>query len=186
MKKRVRIRKLGSSLKHSKAIMRSLLTSLVEHERIVTTVAKAKELKIEADKLITKAKNKDKLHGRRMVNKILYTKETQTKVMHVLGPRYQFREGGYTRVMKLAKHRGRDAADMAAIEYVDRPGEIRAARPPSIFQKKSLEEVMKDLSLDPAPYIEEVDEGEDDPLYVAPEKSEEATEEAKEDTKEEK
>ena len=53
-----------------------------------------------------------------------------TKLFEILGPRYSDREGGYTRVMKLSKNRAGDNAPMAVIEYVDRPGEIRAARPP--------------------------------------------------------
>ena len=53
-----------------------------------------------------------------------------TKLFEVLGPRYQDRDGGYTRVLKLSKNRRGDNAEMAVIEYVDRPGEVRAARPP--------------------------------------------------------
>lgn len=102
-----------------------------------------------AEKLITKAKGKDSLYARRQINRIVRTPVAQSKLMNVLGPRYKFREGGYTRIMKLSEPRAGDNADMSVIEYVDRPGEIRAARPPSILQKQmdSLEEVLSRLGL---------------------------------------
>jgi len=130
-------------------MLRNMVTSLIEHERIVTTVAKAKEVQSMAEKLITTAKKPNKLHARRQANKIVRTATAQTKLMNVLGPRYEFRQGGYTRIMKLAQPRAGDKADMALIEYVDRPGEIRAARPPSVFQNNdmSLEEVMHQLGI---------------------------------------
>ena len=151
MKKRINFRKLGRTPSHKWAMLRNMVTSLIEHERIVTTTPKAKEVQSLAEKLITTvkpptiidnnnnvAKNKppkDYLHARRQINKIVRTAEAQTKLINVLGPRYQFREGGYTRIMKLAKRRAGDKADMAVLEYVDRPGEIRAARPPSVLRK---------------------------------------------------
>jgi large subunit ribosomal protein L17 len=70
------------------------------------------------------------LHARRMADKIVREKPVLSKLFEVLGPRYQDREGGYTRVMQLARRRQGDNAPMAIIEYIDRPGEIRAARPP--------------------------------------------------------
>lgn len=155
MKKRINFRKLGRTPTHKWAMLRNMVTSLIEHERIVTTLPKAKELQSLAEKIITTAKKPDKLHARRQANKIVRTSEAQTKLMNVLGPRYQFREGGYTRIMKLARPRAGDKADMAVIEYVDRPGEIRAARPPSFFEGKSLEEVMKALGLDNKHLVDE-------------------------------
>lgn len=148
MRKRMNFRKLGRTPTHKWAMLRNMVTSLIEHERIVTTLPKAKELQSLAEKLITTAKKSDKLHARREANKIVRTPETQTKLINVLGPRYQFREGGYTRIMKLAQPRAGDKADMAVIEYVDRPGEIRAARPPSMFAGKTLAEVMQSLGLE--------------------------------------
>eukprot|EP00522_Entomoneis_paludosa_P011868 CAMPEP_0172439016 /NCGR_PEP_ID=MMETSP1065-20121228/134_1 /TAXON_ID=265537 /ORGANISM="Amphiprora paludosa, Strain CCMP125" /LENGTH=163 /DNA_ID=CAMNT_0013187637 /DNA_START=141 /DNA_END=632 /DNA_ORIENTATION=- len=138
---------MGANSTHKWAMLRGLVTSLVVHERIVTTVAKAKEMQRLSENMITTAKKTDKLHARRLINKFIYTKHAQAKLMHVLGPRYQFREGGYTRVMKLAKPKMKDKSDMAVIEYVDRPGEIRAARPPAAFQNLSLEEVMEKLGI---------------------------------------
>ena len=113
------------SSSHKWAMLRNLVTSLIEHERIITTTAKAKEMRTLAEKVITMAKKPDKLHGRRMANKIVRTDQARTKLMRVLGPRYEHRDGGYTRIMKLAKPRKGDGADMSVIEYVDRPGEIQ-------------------------------------------------------------
>jgi large subunit ribosomal protein L17 len=147
MKKRIAFRKLGRTPTHKWAMLRNLVSSLIEHERVVTTLPKAKEVRNIAEKLITTAKGPDKLHARRQVNKIVRTPTTQTKLIEVLGPRYEFRQGGYTRIMKMAMPRHGDKADMAVIEYVDRPGEIRAARPPSMFANRTLDEVFKDLAI---------------------------------------
>lgn len=101
-----------------------------------------------AEKLITIAKKPDKVHSRREINKILYTDQAASKLIHVLGPRYEFRQGGYTRVLKLSKRRAGDNSDMSLIEYVDRPGEVRAARPPTQFQKEAdISAIMESLGL---------------------------------------
>ena len=169
MKKRINFRKLGRTPTHKWAMLRNMVTSLIEHERIVTTLPKAKELQSLAEKVVTMAKKPDKLHGRRQANKIIRTPEAQTKLMNVLGPRYQFREGGYTRIMKLAQPRAGDKADMAVIEYVDRPGEIRAARPPAFFQGKSLEEIMKALGIEDKQVVVDSGEGEQNEESAKPE-----------------
>jgi large subunit ribosomal protein L17 len=148
MKKRIAFRKLGRTPSHKWAMLRNLVSSLIEHERVVTTLPKAKEVQSLAEKLITTAKGSDKLHARRQANKIVRTPTAQTKLIEVLGPRYEHRQGGYTRIMKLAMPRQGDKADMAVIEYVDRPGEIRAARPPSNLVNKTLEEVFQQLSVE--------------------------------------
>lgn len=146
MRKGFNWRRLNRNASHKFAMLRNMVSSLIEHERITTTVAKAKEVQTLAEKLITKAKLPDKLHARREINKIVRTKPVATKLMEVLGPRYAFRQGGYTRIMKLTKPRAGDNSDMAVIEYVDRPGEIRAARPafsvpPSQFMESILSKV---------------------------------------------
>ena len=130
-------------------MLRNLVTSLIEHERIITTTAKAKEMRRMAERMITIAKKPNKLNARRAVGRVVRTDLACTKLMRVLGPRYEFRNGGYTRVMKLAKPRLGDRADMSVIEYVDRPGEIRAARPPkALRQIQSLDELLKKLGLE--------------------------------------
>jgi ribosomal protein L17 len=101
-----------------------------------------------AEKLITVAKKPDPIHARREINKVLYTDSAATKLLNVLAPRYQLRQGGYTRVLKLSQKRAGDNADMALIEYVDRPGEVRVARPPALLQtEKDLSAVLRALGL---------------------------------------
>lgn len=117
-------RKLGRDSAHRKALLRNLSTSLIVHERIETTEKKAMELRSYAEKLVTLAKRND-LHARRQAKKIVFDvvadeKTGQTalqKLFEEIGPKYQDRNGGYTRVIKTEKRRG-DAADMAFIEFV--------------------------------------------------------------------
>jgi large subunit ribosomal protein L17 len=156
MKKRIAHRKLGRTTSHRWAMFRNMLTDLILHERIVTTTPKAKEVQPLAEKLISVAKmglsDHKAVHARRQVNQIVRTADMQTKLLTVLGPRYQHREGGYTRILKLAAPRAGDKADMAVLEYVDRPGEIRAARPPTHLQKmESLQQVLESLGISNEP-----------------------------------
>lgn len=109
-------RKLGRTPSHRKALLKNLLNSLIEHERITTTVAKAKELRRIADRAITLGK-KDTTHARRMLFAILVNKKNTAKVFDVLAKRYMDRNGGYTRVVKTGFRAG-DAAEMAIIEYL--------------------------------------------------------------------
>lgn len=105
------------------------MTSLVQHERIRTTLAKAKEVQRHADRAITWAKlGSHQYH----VKAAGYLRSTDMvkKLFSVLGPRYAEREGGYTRILR-AGFRAGDRAEMAILEYVDRPGEARPARPPA-------------------------------------------------------
>ena len=92
-------------------------------------------------------KQKGTIHARRQANQVIREKPALTKLFEILGPRYQDRDGGYTRVMKLAKNRAGDNAPMAVIEYVDRPGEIRAARPPPRRVARNLEEVLEAVGI---------------------------------------
>lgn len=128
-KKMVHFRKLSRTTKHRKAMFRNMVTSLIHHERIKTTVPKAKELKRFADKMVTLGKrpNSANLNAARA---FLRDELAVHKLFNVLGPRYEFRQGGYCRILRIG-HRQRDKADMAFIEYVDREGEIRQAKPPS-------------------------------------------------------
>ncbi len=127
-------------------MLRNMVTSLIKHERIVTTLAKAKTLQRVADKIVKFGKNGD-LHSRRQADKIIREKPVLTKLFEVLGPRYQDREGGYTRVMKLSKNRKGDNSRMAVIEYVDRPGEVRAARPPPKRIMETLDDVLNGVGI---------------------------------------
>ena len=185
MRKRNHFRQLGRTPSHKMAMLRNMVTSLIEHERIVTTLAKAKEVQRLAEKIVTMAKrgtvratkvlstqnvdatdltqeNSDSngviepsvvsdtdlsshskqqkqlftnassqlLHAHRQIGRIVRTDIAVQKVMNVLRHRYDVRVGGYTRILKLAKPRAGDNANMAIIEYVDHSNEVRAARPP--------------------------------------------------------
>lgn len=117
-------RKLGRSSAHRKALFRNMVTSLLEHEQIRTTDAKAKELRGVAERMITLGK-KGTLHARRQALRTIRSKDVTSKVFDELASRYRDRPGGYTRVIKLGQRPG-DAAPMAIIELVDR-GEATAS-----------------------------------------------------------
>lgn len=110
-------RQLSRTREHREAMLRNMTTSLILHERLETTVAKAKELRRYAEPLITKAKRGD-LHSRRLVARRVHDGQALTRLFEELGPRYADRPGGYTRVRQLG-HRPGDAADMAIIELVE-------------------------------------------------------------------
>ena len=112
-------RQLNRNSSHRKAMFRNMACSLFEHEVIKTTVPKAKELKKVAEPLITLAKS-DSVANRRLAFARTGSKETVGKLFSELGPRYQERPGGYTRILK-AGFRPGDAAPMAYVELVDRP-----------------------------------------------------------------
>ncbi|EGO65323.1 50S ribosomal protein L17 [Acetonema longum] len=109
-------RKLGRDSSARKALLRSILTSFFAHGRIETTEAKAKETASLADQMITLAKRGD-LHARRQVLSFLMDEEVTKKLFDIIAPKYQERQGGYTRVLKLGPRRG-DAAPMAILELV--------------------------------------------------------------------
>ena len=112
-------RQLNRNSSHRKAMFRNMACSLFEHEVIKTTVPKAKELKRVAEPLITLAKE-DSVANRRLAFARTGSKEAVGKLFGELGPRYQDRPGGYTRILKCGFRAG-DAAPMALIELVDRP-----------------------------------------------------------------
>lgn len=111
-------RKLNKNGPHRKALFRNMVTSLLDHERIQTTDAKAKELRGLADRMITLGKRGD-LHARRQALSVIRDKGVAAKLFGELADRYRDRPGGYTRVIKLG-HRAGDAAPQAMIELVDR------------------------------------------------------------------
>jgi len=112
-------RKLSRTSSHRKALFRNMVTSLLLHEHIRTTEAKAKELRGFADNMVTLAKRGD-LHARRQAIAFIQSNEVVKKLFTVLADRYKERPGGYTRVIKLETRPG-DNAPMAIIELVDRP-----------------------------------------------------------------
>lgn len=112
-------RQLNRNSSHRKAMFRNMACSLLEHEVIKTTVPKARELKRVAEPLITLAKS-DSVANRRLAFSRTGSTAVVGKLFSELGPRYQDRPGGYTRILKCGFRTG-DAAPMAFVELVDRP-----------------------------------------------------------------
>ena len=117
MRHRVRGRKLGRTTAHRKALFRNQLTALFTHDRIVTTLAKAKELRPMAERMVTLA-GTGSLPARRKVLTMVPDKEVVRRLFEEIAPRFTDRPGGYTRVMRLGRRRG-DGAELAIIEFVD-------------------------------------------------------------------
>lgn len=116
MRHRVSGKKLRRDTAHRMALLRNLVTSFLEKERIRTTLAKAKAARPLAEKMITLGK-KDTLHARRQALRFIYKKEVVRKLFNELGPRFSERPGGYTRIIKLGPRAG-DGAEMAILEMV--------------------------------------------------------------------
>ncbi len=129
MKHRVAGRKLGRTSMHRTALLRNLSTELFRHERIRTTLMKAKELRPFAEKLITLSK-RETLHARRLVLRDIHDKDVVSKMFDTISSRFAQRPGGYTRIIKLGPRRG-DNAEMALIELIGAEVGKKAATPPS-------------------------------------------------------
>ena len=123
MRHRTSGRKLNRTSQHRQMLFRNMAQALIKHEQIVTTLPKAKELRPVVERLITLGKRGD-LHARRMAFARLRDDAMTKKLFEILGPRYQERQGGYTRVLKAGFRYG-DAAPMAVIELVDRDEDAR-------------------------------------------------------------
>ncbi len=118
MRHRVAHRKLGRTSPHRMALLRNLATSLLDKERIRTTLAKAKELRPFAEKLITLARREDnRVHARRLASRHVQSNEVLKKLFDTLGPRFAGRNGGYSRILRLGPRKG-DGAEMALVELV--------------------------------------------------------------------
>ncbi len=120
MRHRVKTRKLSRTGSHRRALARNLITALILHERIETTVVKAKAYKPFAERLITLAKEKNLHNYRRALGLLGNDREATAKLFDVLGPRFRERPGGYTRILKLATPRLGDKAERALLEFVER------------------------------------------------------------------
>jgi large subunit ribosomal protein L17 len=116
MRHRARDRQLGRTATHRRATLANLATSLLAHDRIVTTEAKAKELRPYVERLITLAR-RGGLHARRQVERRLKDRAVTGRLFKELGPRFAARPGGYTRIVKIG-HRPGDGAEVARIELV--------------------------------------------------------------------
>jgi large subunit ribosomal protein L17 len=119
-------RRLNRTASHRKALFANMAASLIEHEQIVTTLPKAKELRPIVEKLVTLGK-RGGLHARRQAISAIRDAKLVAKLFDTLAPRYAQRNGGYTRIMKAGFRHG-DNAPLAVIEFVDRDTEAKGAK----------------------------------------------------------
>ena len=137
MRHRVHGRKLGRTSAHRKALFRNQLTALFTHERIVTTLAKAKELRPLAEKMVTLART-GTLPARRKVLTMVPDRTIVRRLFDEIAPRFMDRPGGYTRVLRLGRRHG-DGAELAIIEFVDyvlqEKGESETDGKPSLMDR---------------------------------------------------
>jgi large subunit ribosomal protein L17 len=118
-------RRFSRTVSHRKSMFANLVSSLIQHEQIVTTLPKAKDLRPIVEKLVTLAKRGD-LHSRRLAISEIRDLGSVKKLFETIGPRYKTRSGGYTRVLKAGFRHGDNAA-VAVIEFVDRDTEAKGA-----------------------------------------------------------
>src|SRR6266849_2946238 len=131
-------RKLNRTASHRKAMFANMAAALIEHEQIVTTLPKAKDLRPIVEKLVTLAKRGD-LHARRQAISEIRSLAGVKKLFETIGPRYKERAGGYTRVLKAGFRHGDNAA-VAVIEFVDRDVEAKGKDSGPVQAKKVDEE----------------------------------------------
>lgn len=136
--------KLGRTAEHRKALLANQVCSLIEHERIKTTLAKAKAVRPLAEKMVTLGKN-GSLHARRTALAVLRQKNAVKKLFDNIAPRSTTRQGGYTRIIRLGQRKS-DSASVAFIEWVD-------AAP--VTEEKPVEEKPAKPQKQPAPVVEE-------------------------------
>jgi len=125
MKHKIGFNKLNRMPAHRKALIRNMMTSLFERESIVTTHAKAVEVRRFAEKEITRAKE-DSVHNRRMVARKIWDEKILAKLFTDIAPRLKERNGGYTRIVRIGE-RKQDAADMVVLELVDKKDDGKKA-----------------------------------------------------------
>jgi len=187
-----KINNLGRKSAHRRALMSNLTSSLIAHKRIITTLAKAKALRVYAEPLITRSKV-DSMHNRRIVFSYLQDKEAIKELFGVIGDKVANRPGGYTRIVKMPRRAG-DASDMALIELVDfneiyKPNESaegakktrRSRRSGSAAAKATKTEVAAPVAEETTTAPEAVVETTETPAAEAPATEAPATEEPKAD-----
>jgi large subunit ribosomal protein L17 len=125
-------RKFKRSPEHRRMLLRNLATALLEHGKIETTLAKAKEVQPYTEKLITLARGGWNLNNFRRVLAVVTKKDVAFKLFKEIGPRYQNRPGGYTRIYKLAKVRQGDAAPMGVIALLGEKEQVKAPAKPAV------------------------------------------------------
>lgn len=141
-------RRLGRTTSHREAMFRNLVTSFLNHEKITTTDAKAKEIRSVAEKMITLGKRGD-LHSLRQAASYIREKSVVTKLFTTIAPRYKDRLGGYTRIVKLGIRQG-DAAPVSMIELVE-----EEMKPTKVRQKSVSESVNSKIVASPVSSVQE-------------------------------
>ena len=145
-------RQFGRNSSHRRALFRNLVTSLLEHGKVETTEAKAKEIRGIADKMITLGKRGD-LHAKRMALAYIQSRDVVAKLFSEIAPRSASRNGGYTRVIKTRVRLG-DSAPMAVIELVDREGAAPSAPKKARESAPAAAEAPKKATAKAAPAVE--------------------------------
>ena len=142
-------RRLGRKPDHRQHMMRNMVTSFFEYEKITTTTTRAKELRKVVDKMMTLGKRGD-LHARRQALQVIRDPKVVGKLFELIAPRYQDRPGGYTRILKLENRQG-DNAPMAIIELVEeeytakakKPAPAAAVEPAKVVEEPAAEDVVE-------------------------------------------
>lgn len=148
-------RRLGRKTSHREAMFRNMVTSLLSHEKITTTDAKAKEIRVVAERMITLGKRGD-LHAMRQAASVIREKSVVTKLFSTIAPRYKDRAGGYTRIVKLGIRQG-DTAPISLIELVEE--EMKPTKPmksPAKTKSPSVETVTAPVAVATIPDVEAV------------------------------
>ena len=117
MRHRVHTFKVGRTSSHRRAMLANMVSSLIEHGQITTSLVKAKEARRFAEKLVTMAKS-DNVHHRRLAVARIHDKSAVKKLFDEIAPKYMERQGGYTRILKLGKRIG-DATEMSILQWVE-------------------------------------------------------------------
>lgn len=150
-------RRLGRNSSHRSAMMRNMVTSLILHEKITTTDARAKELRKIVDKMITLGKRGD-LHARRQALTVIRERKVVAKLFDMVAPRYKDRPGGYTRIIKIGSRLG-DNAPQSIIELVEEEFTARPRKKEAVSQKAApaakVEKAEEPAAVAEAPVAEE-------------------------------
>ncbi|MBF0236210.1 MAG: 50S ribosomal protein L17 [SAR324 cluster bacterium] len=153
-------RRLGVDTAHRRAMLRNMVTSLLENQQITCTLARAKELRGPLDKMITLGKRGD-LHARRQALTFVKSKKSMEMLFGELAERYKDRSGGYSRIIRLAKRRLGDGAEMVIIQLIDSPQDVLSSlkkpkRSHSTKQSQTvLQEVSQEISQSPVQAVSE-------------------------------
>ena len=176
-------RRLGVTTAHRKAMMRNMVTSILEEGQVTTTLARAKEVRRPLEKMITFAKRGD-LHARRMALRFVKSKRAMANLFDDLAERYADRPGGYCRIIKLATTRAGDASDMAIVQLIGSEHDTLTAlkdakkkKKPAKKSSKTLEQVSAEVKADEPPKAEQTAEAAETPAAEATPAEEVASEE---------